>query len=79
MFTNKTVWNQVCSSENEFLTSAIANGHPLPPWKVSLGSDKVLMSYYLFIFSYDQHVQHMMSHILLSFLDFDKVFDHFFI
>ena len=62
-----------------FLISAVANGRPLPPWTVSLGSDKVLMSYYLFIFSSHQHVQHMTSQILLIEIDLDRVFDHFLI
>ena len=34
-----------------FLTLAVANGRTLLLWKVSLGSDEVLKSYYLFIFS----------------------------
>ena len=62
-----------------FSTSAVANGRPLPPWKVSLDSGEVLMSYYLFIFSLNQHVQHMTSQILLISIDFDRVFDHFLI
>ena len=62
-----------------FLTSAVANGHPLPLWKVSLGSDEVLMSYYLFIFSSHQHFQHMTSQILLILIDFDRIFGHFLI
>ena len=62
-----------------FLTSRVANGRPLPLWKVSLGSDKFLMSYYLFIFSSHQHVQHMTSQILLIFIDFDSCFAHFLI
>ena len=33
------------------LTSTVANGRPLLPRKVSLGFDKLVMSYYLFIFS----------------------------
>ena len=37
-----------------FLTSAVANGRPLPLRKVSLGSGEVLMCYYLFIFSSHQ-------------------------
>ena len=48
-----------------FLTSAVANDRPLSLLKVSLGSDEVLMSYYLFIFSSHQHVQDMKSQILL--------------
>ena len=48
-----------------FLTSTVANDCPLPLLKVSLGSNKFLMSYYLFIFSSHQHVQHMTSQILL--------------
>ena len=32
------------------LISTVANGCPLLLWEVSLGSDKVFMSYYLFIF-----------------------------
>ena len=79
MFTIKEVWDQVYSPENQFLTSAVANGHPLPLWKVSLGSDEVLMSYYLFIYSSHQHVQHMTSQILLILIDFDRIFDHFLI
>ena len=34
-------------------------------WKVSPGSDKFLISYYLFIFSSHQHVQYITSQILL--------------
>ena len=33
-----------------FLILAVANGHTLLLWKVSLGSDEVLKSYYVFIF-----------------------------
>ena len=62
-----------------FLRSAVGNGRPLPLWKVSLGSDEVLMSYYLFIFSSHQHVQHMTSHTLSILIDFGRVFDHFLI
>ena len=56
-----------------FLTLAVANGRTLL-WKVSLGSDEVLKSYYLFIFSSHQHVQHMTSQILLILIDFDSLF-----
>ena len=56
-----------------FLTLAVANGHPLPPLKVSLG-DEVLMSYYLINFSSHQYVQHMTSQILLILIDFDTTF-----
>ena len=69
MFTIEEVWDQVCSLENQF-----ANGRPLPLRKVSLGSNEVLMSYYLFIFTSHQHVQHMTSQILLILIDFDRVF-----
>ena len=62
-----------------FLTSAVANGSLFPLWKVSLGANEVLMSYYLFIFLSLQHVQHMTSQILLILIDFDRVFDHFLI
>ena len=62
-----------------FLTSAVANGRLPLPWKVSLGSDEVLMSYYLFIFSSHKHVQHMASQILLILIDFDSFFEHFLI
>ena len=62
-----------------FLTSAVVKGRPLPLWKVSLGSDEVLMSYCLFIFSSHQYVQYMTSQILLILIDFDRVFDHFLI
>ena len=57
-----------------FLISAVANGRTLLLWKVSLGSDEVLKSYYLFIFSSHQHVQHMTSQILLILIDFDSLF-----
>ena len=57
-----------------FFTLAVANGRTLLLWKVSLGSDEVLKSYYLFIFSSDQHVQHMTSRILLILIDFDSLF-----
>ena len=53
------------AQKTNFLTSAAANGCLLPLWKVSLGSNKFLMSYYLFIFSSHQYVQHMTSQILL--------------
>ena len=62
-----------------FLTSAVANGRPLPLWNVWLGSDELLMSYYLFIFSSNQHVQHMTSQILLILIDFASFFEHFLI
>ena len=42
--------------------------------KFSLGSDEVLKSYYLFIFSSHQQVQHMASRILLILIDFDSLF-----
>ena len=35
-----------------FLISAVTNGRPLALWKISLGSEEVLMCYYLFIFSF---------------------------
>ena len=57
-----------------FLILAVANGRTLPVWKVSLDSDKVLMSYYLFIFLSYQHVQHMTSQISLILIDFDSLF-----
>ena len=62
-----------------FLTSTVENDRPLPPWKVSLGSNELLMSYYLLIFSSHQHVQHMTSQILLILIDFDSFFGHFLI
>ena len=67
------------SQKINFLASAVANGRSLPLWKVSLGSDQVLMSYYLFIFLSHQHVQHMTSQILLILIDFDSFFGHFLI
>ena len=51
----------------------------LPLWKVSFGSDELLMSYYLFIFSYHQHVQHITSQILLILIDLDSFSGHFLI
>ena len=62
-----------------FLTSTVANDLPLSLWKVSLGSEELLMSYYLFIFLSHQHVQHMTSQILLISIDFDSFFRHFLI
>ena len=61
-----------------FLIPAVANGRPLPLWKVSLGSDEVLMCYYLFSFSSHQCVQHMTSQILLILIDFD-IFSGYFL
>ena len=55
-----------------FLTSTVANGRPLPLWKVSFASDELLMSYNLFIFSSHRHVKHMTSQILLILIDFDS-------
>ena len=57
-----------------FLILAVANGRTLLLWKVWLGSDEVFKSYYLFIFSSHQHVQHMTSQILLILIDFDSLF-----
>ena len=79
MLTIKEVWDQACSPENQFLASAVANDRSLPLWKVSLGSDQVLTSYYLFIFSSHQHVQHMTSQMLLILIDLDSFFGHFLI
>ena len=62
-----------------FLTSTVANGRPISLWKVSTGSDQLLMSYFPFIFSSDQHVQHMKSQILLILINFDSFFWHFLI
>ena len=62
-----------------FLTSTVANGLPLSLWKVSLGSNELLMSYYQFIFPSHQHAQHMTSQILLIWIDFDSFFGHFLI
>ena len=64
------------AQKTNFLTSRVTNGRPLSPSKVSLGPDKFLMSYYLFSFSSNQHVQHVMSQILLIFIDFDSCFAH---
>ena len=71
----KGLYLQLKRSGTEY--TAVANGRPLPLWKVSLGSDEVLISYYLFIFLSRQHVQYMTSQILLILIDFDRVFDHF--
>ena len=57
-----------------FLILAVANGRTRLLSKVSLGSDEVLKSYYLFIFSSHQLVQHMTSQILLILIDFDSLF-----
>ena len=59
-----------------FLTSAVANGGSVPLWKVSLGSNEVLMSYYLFIFSSHHYVQHKFYWFWLIFwLIFWSLFD----
>ena len=42
--------------------------------KFPFGSGEVLKSYYLFIFSFHQHVQHITSQILLILIDFDCLF-----
>ena len=68
-FTIKGVWDKACSPENQFFTSAIANGRRLSSSKVSLDFDKVLMSYYLYIFSFHQRVPHMTSQIYLILID----------
>ena len=62
-----------------FFTSTVTNDRPLPLWKGSLGSDKFLMGYYLFIFSSCQYVEYMTSQILLILTDFDSCFAHFLI
>ena len=59
MFAIEVVWDRECNPENQFLISAVENGRLFPLWKVSLGSEQVFMSYYLFIFSSHQRVQHM--------------------
>ena len=46
---------EYASQKINFLTLAVANGRTLLLWKVSPGSDEVLKSYYLFIFSSHQH------------------------
>ena len=64
-------------SRKSILTSTVKNGRPLPLLNVSLSSDELLMSYYLFIFSSHQNVQHMTSQILLTLIDFDSFFGSF--
>ena len=49
-----------------FLISAVANGPPLRLWKVSLGSDEVLMCYYLFFIP-----SICPAHAVRNFIDFD--------
>ena len=68
----KRFGTKYAAQKSNFFTSAVANGCPLPLWKVSFGSDKIFMSYYLFSFSSHQHVQHMTSQILLILIDFDR-------
>ena len=70
---------EYAAQKTNFLTSPVANGHPLPLRKASFRSDELLMSYYLFIFSSHQHVQHMTSQILLILIDFDSFLGHFLI
>ena len=74
MFTVKEVWDRVCSRENQFFNIGSCEWPYTSSLKVSLGSDEVLKSYYLFIFSSHQHVQHMTSQILLILIDFDSLF-----
>ena len=75
----KRSWTEYAAQKINFLTSTVANGRPLPLWKVSLGSEELLMSYYLFIFLSHQHVQHMTSQILVILIDFDSFFGRFLI
>ena len=49
-----------------YLISAVANGRPLRLWKVSLGSDEVLMCYYLFFIP-----PICPAHDVTIFIDFD--------
>ena len=79
MFTVKEVWDQVCSPENQFFNISSCKWPSTSSLKSSLGSDDLFMSYYQFIFSFHQHVQHMTSQILLILIDFDRVFGHFLI
>ena len=52
----------------DFLTSTVANGPPLPLWKVSLDSEELLMSCYLFIFFIPSTCP---AHDVTNFIDFD--------
>ena len=79
MFTIREVWDRVNSPENQFLNVSSCKWPSTSSLKVSLGSDEVLMSYYLFIFSSHQHVQYMTSQNLLILIDFDCFFGHFLI
>ena len=67
MFTIKGLGLSKQPIKSIFLTSAVANGHTLPLWKVSLGSDEVLMSYYLFVVSSHQYASTWRH----KFIDFD--------
>ena len=71
MFAIKEVWDGVSSPENQFFNISRPSTSSL---KVSLSSDEVLMSYYLFMFSPYQHVQYMASQNLLILIDFDSFF-----
>ena len=77
MFTIEEVWDPECSPENQFFNINSCKWPSTSSLKVSLGSDELLMSYYLFIVSSHQHVQHMTSQILLILIDFDSFFGHF--
>ena len=74
MFTIKEVWDRVRSPENQFFNISSCKW---PSTSSLLGIEELLMSYYLFIFSSHQHVQHMTSQILLILIDFDSFLDTF--
>ena len=52
----------------KFLTSTVANGRPVDLCKLSFGSDKFLISYYLFIFFMPSACP---AHDVTNFIDFD--------
>ena len=73
-------WDRVCIPDNQFFNiNSYKCLSRLPFLKISLSSDELLMSYYLFIFLFHQHVQHMTSQVLLILIDFDNFYGHFLI
>ena len=95
MFTIKEVWDQVCSSENQFFNISSCKWSSTSSLKSFTwfwrGIDELNKRSYTqldsrkrntafyLFFPSHQHVHHMTSQILLILIDLDRVFDHFLI
>ena len=64
------------AEKNQFFNKQLHMAVHFLSEKFHLVHDELLMSYYLFILSSHQHVQHMTSQILLILIDFDRFFRH---